>query len=229
MEYTFVLYKPSTTIDSAVIDDFEKSLMIFGIMRCESTKKKLTKSLVETHYIEHKDKSFYTDLVNSLSGKTVQTRVFGGDDVVQKMRELVKLIRKGPYVEDILHNVIHASDSKEAANREIQLHFPNAPYKNVFTLSSIIKQEIGMEGISKRTISYIVSFIKLIYKADKVKYGLLMEDGKKVFYVQPMNKKGETLTEIKEKGFSKIKVETRLLTFAGIPNCLFRVVDSNQF
>jgi nucleoside-diphosphate kinase len=84
---------------------------------------KLSPDLLEQHYIEHKDKPFYAQLVTFMLLGPVWVLIVSGDNVVPVMRKLVERIRDeycnviGP------NNLVHASDSVDAASREIDLHF----------------------------------------------------------------------------------------------------------
>ena len=92
----------------------------------------ITADLATTHYAEHKGKSFYEDLVKYITSSPVVAMVWQGDDCVALVRKLAGATKpleaspgtiRGDYCLHTQQNIIHASDSDEAALREIQLFF----------------------------------------------------------------------------------------------------------
>jgi len=99
------------------------------------------KELVEEHYKIHKDKPFFNELVDYLMGKYHTSRVLAlvyyGEDAIEKIRKIVGSANpeesppdtiRGRYGRinsktKVFENCIHASDSEEAAEREIKLWF----------------------------------------------------------------------------------------------------------
>lgn len=84
------------------------------------------------HYIEHKDKPFFKELVDFLSSGSVCALVLQGENAVSKVRELngntnPENAKEGTirrkYGESMRKNAVHASDSIENAKREINLWF----------------------------------------------------------------------------------------------------------
>lgn len=134
MERTLVLIKP---------DAIERGLMgeIIGIYEKKGlniTALKLLKpsrAIVEQHYFEHRDKPFFTELVNFLTRGKVCAMVIEGDNVVQIVRKIngatdpavaeAGTIR-GRYSLSKSENVVHASDSVASAEREIKIWFPES-------------------------------------------------------------------------------------------------------
>lgn len=133
MEKTFIMIKP---------DGVERRLMGEIIGRIERKGFKITKAqlmkpareLLEEHYVEHKEKPFFGELVESISGKTVMTMEVEGDNVIEIMRLMIghrdpKLAPPGTIRGDFAYlttqNIIHGSDSLESAERELKLWFDN--------------------------------------------------------------------------------------------------------
>ena len=94
-------------------------------IKCNLVKiyRNMPRSIAEAHYFEHKDKPFFEELVTFITTGKCYLVVLEGNEAVSKMRTFVGLIRSGPYAKDVMHNLMHASDSVEAAEREINLHF----------------------------------------------------------------------------------------------------------
>ena len=92
----------------------------------------ITPELAARHYAEHKGKSFYDELVSYITSAPVVTMVLQGNDCVALVRKLAGATNpleaqpgtiRGDYCSHMQHNIIHASDSDEAAAREIGLFF----------------------------------------------------------------------------------------------------------
>ncbi len=93
---------------------------------------KISTELAENHYGEHKGKPFYQDLVDYITSGPVIAMVWEGDDCVTLIRRLTGSTSpaeaapgtiRGDFCMHTQHNVIHASDSAESAEREISLFF----------------------------------------------------------------------------------------------------------
>lgn len=94
---------------------------------------KPSRELVEAHYVEHKDKPFFHELVAYLSGGMVCALIIEGENVVRTVRKIngatdpaeaeMGSIR-GQFALSKQENLVHASDSPESAEREIKLWFP---------------------------------------------------------------------------------------------------------
>lgn len=131
MEKTFIMIKP---------DGVERGLMGEIIARIERkgfkiTQAKLmspTKELIEEHYVEHKEKAFFGELVDYIAGQRVMAMELEGDAVIEIMRLMIghrdpNLALPGTIRGDFAHtvsqNIIHGSDSLESAERELGLWF----------------------------------------------------------------------------------------------------------
>lgn len=102
----------------------------------------VSKDLAEAHYKEHQDKPFFDDLIQHLTGdfhnnENVIAMIYEGEDAVRKIRKAVGETHpdessltsiRGKYGKvhtntGCFETVIHASDSPESAQREIELWF----------------------------------------------------------------------------------------------------------
>jgi nucleoside-diphosphate kinase len=90
-------------------------------------------SLSDAHYAEHVDKPFYPALREFITGGSLVALVIAGDsaiDVVRAMngatdgRKAAPGTVRGDLALSTSENLVHASDSAEAAKREIALWFP---------------------------------------------------------------------------------------------------------
>src|SRR5690606_8016135 len=84
------------------------------------------------HYQEHKDKPFFDELVQFITSSPVFAMVWEGEGVIKAARQMMGATNpaealpgtiRGDYGVQVGMNVIHGSDSKENAEREINLFF----------------------------------------------------------------------------------------------------------
>ncbi len=95
---------------------------------------KISRETAEKQYEEHRGKDFFENLVSYISSAPTVAMVIEGENAIATAREMAgatnpKLAKpatiRGDYGIDVQRNIIHASDSEEAAKREIALHFGN--------------------------------------------------------------------------------------------------------
>ena len=131
IERTVVLIKPDgyqKKVVGQVIDRFERA----GLTIVALKMLRLTKALLKVWYAHHKDKPFFPEIVSQMTSTPVIAFVLEGEGAIQKVFDLCGptdpaeaapgTIRKDFGV-DKPHNVVHRSDSAEAAQKEIGLLF----------------------------------------------------------------------------------------------------------
>ena len=93
---------------------------------------RISRSLAEEHYAEHRGKPFYEGLVRYIMSGPVIAMVLSGEEAVAVTRAVVGKTDprqsppgtiRGDFGMSIRKNIIHASDSGESARREISLFF----------------------------------------------------------------------------------------------------------
>ena len=131
MERTFLAVKP---------DGVQRQLVGEIIRRYESKGFKLvglkllqpTRELAEKHYAVHKERPFFSGLVNFITSGPVVAMVWEGDGVVASARKIIGATNpltaelgtiRGDYGANIGRNIIHGSDAIETAQTEIALWF----------------------------------------------------------------------------------------------------------
>ncbi len=134
MERTFVMIKP---------DGIQRRLMGRVISRIEQAGLKIvamkflhvSKELAEKHYEVHKGKPFYDGLIKYITSGPVLAMVVEGMNAIERVRILVGATDpqkampgtiRGDYAQHIGRNIIHASDAKETAEKEIKLWFDDS-------------------------------------------------------------------------------------------------------
>ncbi len=92
----------------------------------------VSRELAEKHYAVHKDKPFFSGLVEFITSGPVVAMVWEGKGVVASARKIIGSTNplesapgtiRGDFGLDIGRNLIHGSDAVETANQEIDLWF----------------------------------------------------------------------------------------------------------
>ena len=130
-ESTLVLIKP---------DGVNRALIGKVIEKLESTGLKITgmklilidKDLASKHYEEHKDKPFFSSLVNFITSSPVVALALNGENAIQKTRTMMGSTNplesspgtiRGDFGLSLEKNVIHGSANENEALRELKLYF----------------------------------------------------------------------------------------------------------
>ena len=140
MERTLVLIKPDGVkrgLIGRILNHYEeKSLEIVSLKMITATKDSAIK-----HYSEHAGKEFFEELINYITEGKMCAMILMGEkavDVARKINgdkdpikaELASI--RGELAIDKTHNLVHASDSAESAEREIAIWFPEFTYDDKY-------------------------------------------------------------------------------------------------
>ena len=132
MERTLVLIKPDGVkrgLIGKILNHYEeKSLEIVALKLITATV-----DSAKEHYIEHEGREYFEELINYVTDGKMCAMILIGEkavDVVRKINgdkdpvkaELASI--RGEFTLDKTHNLVHASDSPESAEREISIWFP---------------------------------------------------------------------------------------------------------
>ncbi len=105
----------------------ENGFKILGIKS-----KSFTRQEAEKFYEVHRDREFFNSLVDYITSGMVVGIMVEGENAVENIRELIgstdpRKAKVGTirfmYGESIERNVVHASDSKESAEKELKFFF----------------------------------------------------------------------------------------------------------
>ena len=130
-EHSLVLIKPDAVEENLIgeiISYYEKANLKIADMKMV----RVSEDLASKHYEEHKEKTFYKDLINYLQRSPVVAMIIEGEDAVNRIRTIngntnPKKAEKGTIREkfgkDVGENCVHASDCVQSAKREIELWF----------------------------------------------------------------------------------------------------------
>ncbi len=132
MEQTLVLVKPDGVkkkLCGEILARYERKGLDIKALKLMQ----VPEELAAQHYAEHKDKSFFRELIDFITSGPVLAMVLSGENAVAAVRKLNGATNpleaapgtiRGDYGLLINENVVHASDAPETAQREIALWFP---------------------------------------------------------------------------------------------------------
>lgn len=131
MERTYLMIKPDGVqrgLCGEIVSRFEKK----GLKLVAMKFMKISKSVAETHYGEHKGKPFYESLIAYIISGPVLAMVWEGESAVSVCRNMMGKTNpkesapgtiRGDFGMQTGMNIIHGSDSPESAEREISIFF----------------------------------------------------------------------------------------------------------
>lgn len=131
MEKTLVILKPDCVqrgLCGAVLQRFERRGFSIAAMKLTL----LSKAVLEEHYSHLKGKPFFPALVGFMSSSPVVVAIIEGKDAVEMARKMCGATNaraaengtiRGDFALSTQCNVIHASDSRETAEKEIARFF----------------------------------------------------------------------------------------------------------
>ena len=132
MERTLILVKPDAfarRLTGEIISRLERKGL--GIVALKHMR--VERNLAEEHYEEHRDKPFFSDLVEFITSGPIVAMVLAGESAVAASRQIMGSTNpldadagsiRGEYGLEIQANLVHGSDSPDSATREIGLFFP---------------------------------------------------------------------------------------------------------
>ncbi len=133
MQRTLVLVKPDGVrrgLAGEVISRLERKGLTLVAMELRT----LDRETAEEHYGEHRERPFFGELVDFITGGPLVALVVEGPNAVAGTRRLMGVTNpveatpgsiRGDYALEIGQNLVHGSDSEESAAREIGIFFPS--------------------------------------------------------------------------------------------------------
>ena len=131
LERTFSIIKPDATrrnITGKVISKFEDA----GLRVVAQKRIHMTRAQAEGFYAVHKDRPFFSELVEFMISEPVVVQVLEGENAIAKNREVMGAtnpdnaepgtIRKD-FALSVGENTVHGSDAPETAAEEIKFFF----------------------------------------------------------------------------------------------------------
>ncbi len=131
IEHTLSIIKPDAVTKNVIgeiYSRFEKA----GLKIIASKMQNLSKDKAGWFYAEHKERPFYSDLVDFMTSGPVVIQVLEGDDAIIIHRDLMGATNpkeaesgtiRADFADSIDANAVHGSDSTASAQREIAYFF----------------------------------------------------------------------------------------------------------
>ncbi len=131
-ERTLVLVKPDGLrrgLAGEVIGRLERKGLVLVAMELRT----LTRATAEEHYGEHRERPFFGELVEFITGGALIALVVQGPGAVAGARRIIGVTNpveatpgsiRGDFALEIGENLVHGSDSVASAAREVSLFFP---------------------------------------------------------------------------------------------------------
>ena len=132
-ERTLVLVKPDGVrrgISGELVTRFEQR----GFKLRGARLLKIPRATAQKHYGEHKDKPFFGELVDFITSGPVLALALEGESAIAAVRTMMGATNpvnaapgtiRGDFALLMGENIVHGSDSKESAKRELALFFPD--------------------------------------------------------------------------------------------------------
>ena len=132
MSRTLILVKPDAferRLTGEILARFERKGLTITAMKHMTVER----DLAERHYDEHREKPFFGDLVEFITGGPLVAMVLEGYEAVKAARQIIGATNpleantgsiRGDFALEVGQNMVHGSDSDESATREAKLFFP---------------------------------------------------------------------------------------------------------
>ena len=132
MERTLILLKPDAVqrgLSGQILSRFESKGLKIVAMKLM----KITPELAAKHYEAHRERKFYPGLVKFMTSSPVVALALEGIDAIKICRTLMGATFgadaapgtiRGDFGVSRSYNLVHGSDSPEAAQKELKLFFP---------------------------------------------------------------------------------------------------------
>ena len=133
VERTLVLCKPDA-VSRGLCGEIVARLERRGFALRGARLLKVTRSLAQQHYAEHKGKPFFADLVSFITSGPVLALAVEGESAISVVRAMMGATNpldsapgtiRGDLALELSENIVHGSDSKASARRELALFFPD--------------------------------------------------------------------------------------------------------
>ena len=133
MQRTLVLVKPDG-VRRGLAGEVISRLEAKGLTLVRMELRTLDRATAEEHYGEHRERPFFGELVEFITGGPLVALVVEGPNAVAGTRRLMGVTNpveaspgsiRGDHALEIGQNLVHGSDSEESAAREIGIFFPS--------------------------------------------------------------------------------------------------------
>ena len=132
VESTLLIVKPDG-VRRGLVGEVLRRAEDKGLRVAEIRSLTIDRALAEEHYGEHRDKPFFGDLVDFITGGPLVALVLEGYEAVASARQVIGATNpleaapgsiRGDFGLEVQTNLVHGADSPESARRETALFFP---------------------------------------------------------------------------------------------------------
>jgi nucleoside-diphosphate kinase len=132
-ESTLLIIKPDA-VRRGLIGEILSRVERKGLQIDDMRMMRIDRELADRHYAEHRDKPFFDDLVEFITGGPVVVAKLSGREAVGVLRQLMGATDpvksplgtiRGDLGIELTENLVHGSDSPQSAERELALFFPS--------------------------------------------------------------------------------------------------------
>jgi nucleoside-diphosphate kinase len=136
VERTLVLCKPdavSRGLVGEIVGRIERRGYVISAMKLLQ----LDGDRARNHYAEHAGKPFFGDLVSFITSGPLVAMAVEGTDVIDGCRQIIGATDpvtaapgsvRGDFAQTIGRNLVHGSDSKDSADRELEIFFNDSDF-----------------------------------------------------------------------------------------------------
>ena len=131
MEKTLAIVKPDG-VERGLVGEVLSRYENIGLKISDCKMVKADEEVLSKHYIEHIDKPFYESLVKYMTRSEIFVVVLEGENAIKLVRKVNGATNpldsqagtiRGDFANTKTENIVHGSDSVEAARREIDIWF----------------------------------------------------------------------------------------------------------
>ena len=129
MEQTLCIIKPDA-VKNSFVNKINSIIEDNKLIILKSKKIKISKEIAENFYFEHKEKPFFSELVDFMTSDYSVVQILQGENAVANYRKLMGATNpdeategtlRAKFAESLSKNAVHGSDSLESAQREIDI------------------------------------------------------------------------------------------------------------
>jgi len=133
MEETFIMLKPDA-LERGLVGEIVARFERKGLRPKKFLWRVVSPELAKSHYARLSEEPYFQELVAYVTRGPVLVSIWEGENAVALVRKIVGATNpleaapgtiRGDFAFDYTENLVHASDSKEAAEREIRCFFEN--------------------------------------------------------------------------------------------------------
>jgi nucleoside-diphosphate kinase len=131
LERSLILIKPDA-VERALVGEILARIERRGLTLRAGKLIRVDRQLGETHYAEHREKPFFSELVDFITSGPTLALVVEGEGAIATLRTTIGATNpadatpgsiRGDLAVAMPNNLVHGSDSAESAQREIALWF----------------------------------------------------------------------------------------------------------